>query len=124
MSHMCHDFAPQPSGWNISSSDETRATGVDWPRRSYHVLTARLRRPSAEEMTAWCHPFGRKSASPAESSHTVGDALYTVGWLEPTSSSNTLIIATFFRCASCTVSFSKPLSRLKACRRMLAPSEA
>jgi hypothetical protein len=50
--HDSFSYSGQPSVWNMSESDETRARGVVCFCMSYQVLTATLRACSAEEMTA------------------------------------------------------------------------
>lgn len=49
------------------------------------------------EMTAWCHPRGRKSASPALSSQTIGEEAATLGWVVATFGAKTLSLATLWR---------------------------
>lgn len=48
-------------------------------------------------MTAWCHPRGRKSASPALSSQTMGEEAATLGWVVATFGAKTLNLATLWR---------------------------
>ena len=69
------DQSAQPSCWNMGSYDETWLPSLAC--RSYHRFTARLRSAGEAEITAWCQPRGRKSASPSSSSQIVGEAFLT-----------------------------------------------
>ena len=89
--------APHPSCWNMSARAESPCP---WPLAdaAYQRLTARFRlAPREVEMTAWCQPRGRKSASPLRTSQREGDALATAGCVLATSSAKTLSLATLCR---------------------------